>query len=78
MIEYLIFETETECLDAIGWVKENGYSPLVDFPIKFKDEQDKEFFLFVVLDDFRETLTDKLKDQLLHSIPEELTPCEPN
>lgn len=78
MIEYLIFETEKECLDVIKTIQEKGNDPLVNFPIKFLDEQRKEFFLFVVLEDFKEDLSEQLKTLLVHSIPEELTPCEPN
>jgi len=76
MIEYLIFEDEELCLSVIAQTKEIYHKILLDFPIKFQDEETGEMkYVFVVMEDYREYL-DSYIDELVVSLPTELQPVE--
>ena len=77
MIEYLIFDNEQQALDVISDVKEAYNKILLDFPIKFKDENTGEdFYIFVVMEEYKEYLLPTYQEDLVHSIPSELIPLE--
>ena len=77
MIEYLILDNEQQALDVISDVKEAYNKILLDFPIKFKDENTgQDFYIFVVMEEYREYLLPTYKDDLVESIPTELIPLE--
>lgn len=77
MIEYLILDNEQQVLDIISDVKEAYKKILLDFPIKFKDENTGEnYYIFVVMEEYREYLLPTYQDDLVDSIPTELIPLE--
>ena len=77
MIEYLILDNEQQVFDIIGDVKQAYNKILLDFPIKFKDENTgQNFYIFVVMEEYREYLLPTYQDDLVDSIPTELIPLE--
>ena len=77
MIEYLILDNEQQALDVISDVKEAYNKILLDFPIKFKDENTgQDFYIFVVMEEYREYLLPTYQEDLVESIPSELIPLE--
>ena len=77
MIEYLILDNEQQAFDIISDVKEAYNKILLDFPIKFKDENtDKDYYIFVVMEEYREYLLPTYQEDLVESIPSELIPLE--
>ena len=76
MIEYLIFDDEELCLSVIEQTKEIYHKILLDFPVKFQDEETGEMkYVFVIMEDYREYL-DSYTDELVVSLPTELQPVE--
>lgn len=76
MIEYLIFEDEELCLSVIEQTKEIYGKILLDFPVKFQDDETGEIkYVFVVMEEYREFL-DSYVDELVVSLPNELQPIE--
>jgi len=77
MIEYLILENEEVALDIISDVKNSYGNILLDFPIKFKDVNTEGlYYIFLVMEEFREYLKEEDKKKLVESIPEELIPLD--
>lgn len=76
MIEYLILEDEQQAIDKIAKVKELYEDTLrLDFPLKFINEDTNDlYYIFVVLEDYREFLTEEDKTDLVGSIPKEVIP----
>lgn len=76
MIEYLILEDEQQAIDKIDKVKELYEDTLrLDFPLKFINEDTNDlYYIFVVLEDYREFLTEEDKTDLVGSIPKEVIP----
>lgn len=77
MIEYLILDNEQQVFDIISDVKQAYHKILLDFPIKFKDENTgQDFYIFVVMEEYREYLLPTYQNDLVESIPTELIPLE--